>query len=330
MKSILAALALLVATTAACADAQPETSAASPAMISAPQAPASLETFTSDSAGFDTHSFWLDTGREVVVFDAQFTQDLARKLIAEIQAKTKSPIRFVVVTHPNPDKFNGAPAFQALGAKVVASEATAKAIPGVHAYKKGYFVNVARSFTEATYPPQVSVDITFNGDLELPLAGATKVKLHELAHPGVSTTQTVAILPQQNALLVGDLVHHEAHAWLEGGIADGKPAPDLAAWKSALGELLAYEGATVHGGRGTAASVEIAVKDQQAYLDRMEALITRYVADLGAAKTELSGPQAGEHYKAIAALAAREFPDHALSYLVEYGAYGLINQIAAR
>lgn len=330
MKTFLAALVLLGATVSACADPQPATSAASPGLTGESETRAPLATFTSDTAGFDTHSFWVDTGREVVVFDAQFTEALAEKLIAEIHARTKSPIRFVVVTHPNPDKFNGAAAFQALGAKVVASESTASAIPGVHAYKKGYFVNVAKSFTEATYPAQAKVDITFKGDLELPLEGATKVMLHELAHAGVSTTQTVAFIPQQNALVVGDLVHYEAHAWLEGGIVNGKPAPDLASWKAALDELLAYEGATVYGGRGKTASVSVAVKAEQEYLERMEAIITQYVADLRDAKAELSGPNAATHYTAIAALAVKAFPEHALPYLIEYGVYGLANQIASR
>jgi hypothetical protein len=58
----------------------------------------SLITFTSDAAGFDSQSCWLDTGREVVVFDAQFTEELAGKLIAEIRGKTPHSIRFVVVT----------------------------------------------------------------------------------------------------------------------------------------------------------------------------------------------------------------------------------------
>ncbi|MEA2746065.1 MAG: hypothetical protein QOI41_208 [Myxococcales bacterium] len=290
----------------------------------------SLGTFTSDSAGFDTHSFWVDTGREVVVFDAQFTEGYANALIAEIRAKTKSPIRFVVVTHPNPDKFNGASAFQALGAKVIASESTAKAIPGVHAYKKYYFVNVAKSFTEATYPAQAKIDLTFTGDYELPLDGAIKVGLHELAHSGVSTTQTVAFISQMNALVVGDLVHHQAHAWLEGGIIDGKPVPDIASWKLALDELRSFKGATVYGGRGQTALVDDAVNAEQAYLDRMDALITKYVDGLGAARSELSGPNAGAHYKKIAALAAQELPDYALPYMIEYGAYGLINQIAAK
>jgi len=327
MRSFVIALTVLATTLAACADTH-GTPAASSALSESAAAP-HLETFTSDAAGFDTHSFWLDTGHEVVVFDAQFTPTTAQLLIAEITSKTRSPIRYVVLTHPNPDKFNGAPAFQALGARVVASDATARAIPGVHAYKKGYFVNVAKSFTESTYPAQATVDLTFTGDLELPLAGGAKILLHELAHPGVSSTQTVAFVPQANALVVGDLVHVKAHAWLEGGIVQGKPAPDLDAWKLALDELRTYRGATVYGGRGGTAPVEEAVTSQQAYLDKMRALVRAYVKDLGPKRSELNGPKAGLHHRAIATRAAEELPGYAFPYLVEYGAYGLIDQIAA-
>jgi glyoxylase-like metal-dependent hydrolase (beta-lactamase superfamily II) len=285
---------------------------------------AALETFTSDSNGFDTHSYWLDTGREVVVFDAQFTEAYAHKLIDTIRARTTSPIRWVVVTHPNPDKFNGAPAFQALGAKVVASASTARAIPGVHAYKKHYFVDVARTFTEATYPAQATVDVTFDGDYRLPLEGPTQVRLHELSHRGVSSTQTVAFLPQTNELVVGDLVHHKAHAWLEGGIVDGSPTPDLASWALALDELRAYVNATVYGGRGKTAKVDAAVDEEQAYLARMNKVVADYVAALGAdARSELSGPNAGQHYKRLATLAGEAFPDYDLAYMIEYGVYGL-------
>ncbi len=57
---------------------------------------------------------------------------------------------------------------------------------------------------------------------------------------------------------------------------------------------------------------------------------TAYVSELGPAKSELNGPKAGEHYKKIAALAAQQFPDHTLAYLIEYGVYGLVNQIAGK
>jgi glyoxylase-like metal-dependent hydrolase (beta-lactamase superfamily II) len=289
----------------------------------------SMAQFTSDAAGFDTHSYYYDTGKEVVVFDAQFTVELAEALIADIKAHTASPIKYVVISHPNPDKFNGAPAFQAMGAKVVASEATASAIPGVHEYKKYYFVEVAKSFTEATYPAEAKVDITWSGDFSLPLEGGAKVELHELTNPGVSTTQSVAYIEAEDALVVGDLVHYKAHAWLEGGIREGKADPDLGAWKLALDELMAFEGATVLGGRGESATVSEAVAEQKAYLDGASKIVGDYVTGLGANTSELFGEKAGEHYAKIGDQFAAAYPDYELRYMIDYGVYGLVNEVAA-
>src|SRR5215211_9364290 len=91
-----------------------------------------LYTFDSGEAGFFTKTYFYDTGSEVVAFDAQFTPELAERAIASLREQTDNPLTYLVITHPNPDKFNGAPAFQDEGAKVVASEATADAIPRVH------------------------------------------------------------------------------------------------------------------------------------------------------------------------------------------------------
>ncbi|HTJ40689.1 MAG TPA: MBL fold metallo-hydrolase [Kofleriaceae bacterium] len=291
-------------------------------------APLAVHTFTSDSAGFDTHSFWIDTGREVVVFDGQFTGALADQVIADIRAQTRSPIRYLVVTHPNPDKFNGASRFQAAGAKVVASKATADAIPGVHAYKKYFFVELAKMFTEATYPQQATVDVTFDDTLDLPLDGDAHVSLRRLAHAGVSTTQTVAYVPEAKALFVGDLVHHDAHAWLEGGIANGAPHPDLASWAQALDELHAYPAdTTIYGGRGEPALVSDALESEKKYLLLAGQTVAAYVASLAPAeRAELDDPaKAQAHYVAIEGKLAAELPAYKLAYLVRYGVYGLVN-----
>jgi glyoxylase-like metal-dependent hydrolase (beta-lactamase superfamily II) len=284
--------------------------------------------YTSDSSAFDTHSYFYDTGAEVVVFDAQFTEAEAGKVLAAIRARTDHPIRYVVVTHPNPDKFNGAAVFQREGAKVVASEATAAAIPAVHAYKKYFWVNVAKAFTEETYPAQAKVDVTFRGTYSLPLEGGARVELTELKHPGVTVTQTVAYVPERQALIVGDLVHHGAHAWLEGGLREGKPAPDVAGWKAALDELSAWKQATVYGGRGNSAPVAEAIDAQKRYLDGMVTVVNTYAAELGARKAELCGDAAGAHYGELAKRASAAFPEYTLPYMVQYGVYGLVNQLA--
>jgi glyoxylase-like metal-dependent hydrolase (beta-lactamase superfamily II) len=284
--------------------------------------------YTSDSNGFDTHSYFYDTGREVVVFDAQFTPAEAEKLLAAIRSQTKNPIRYLVLTHPNPDKFNGAPVFQREGAKVVASEATAAAIGAVHAYKKFYFVNVAKMFTEESYPAEARVDLTFKDRLALPLEGGAEVTLSVLQNPGVAVTQTVAHIPKRKALIVGDLVHHKAHAWLEGGIREGKATPDLERWKAALDELLAWPDTTVYGGRGESAPVQVAVEAQKQYLDGMKSLVQSYVEELGPRSSELCGNEAGPHYRVITQRASQAYPDHQLPYMVEFSVYGLATRLA--
>jgi glyoxylase-like metal-dependent hydrolase (beta-lactamase superfamily II) len=290
-----------------------------------PESAGRLYTFTSDATGFDTHSYYYDTGREVVVFDAQFTEPLAQALVDDIRAHTDSQIRYVVITHPNPDKFNGVGPLRAAGATVVASEATAAAIPGVHAYKRDYFVG-AGMFTAADYPPEATVDVSFADSLQLDLEDAT-IELQVLAHAGVSSTQTVAHIPAIDALIVGDLVHHGAHAWLEGGIVDGAPRPDLAAWTAALDELRAWPGATVYGGRGEPAPVDAAVAAQQDYLAKIDDVVRAYVAAVND-PAAFTGPAAADHWAAITAEAEAAFPERTLGYLVTYGVYGLVLSLA--
>jgi glyoxylase-like metal-dependent hydrolase (beta-lactamase superfamily II) len=287
-----------------------------------------LLTFESDGNGFNTKTFFYDTGEEVVAFDTQFTPDYAAQAIAFLRTLTDSPLTYAVVTHPNPDKFNGLSVFQQEGAKIVASRATVAAMPGVQAYKQAFFVG-AGMFTEATYPKLGTVDVVFEGSVTLNLGGGQTVDLHELSGPGVSSTQTVAHLPELDALVVGDLVHHQAHAWLEGGIVDGQPTPTIAGWIADLTELERRFGSdnvtVVYGGRGEAAGLANAVTAQIAYLERADQLVADYIAGLGDRAAELSGPEAGTHYAALQAEFEAAFPDYALGYLILYGIYGLVN-----
>jgi glyoxylase-like metal-dependent hydrolase (beta-lactamase superfamily II) len=285
--------------------------------------------YESDGNGFNTKNFFYDNGEEVVAFDTQFTPDLAEKSIAFLRTKTSNPITYVVVTHPNPDKFNGMSVFQKLGAKVIASNRTADSMKGVHQYKKYFFVNMAKMFTEETYPKLSQVDVTFDQTYDLRLKSGETITLRELAQPGVSSNQTVGSIPAVNAVIVGDLVHHNAHAWLEGGIVNGKPTPTLKGWIADLNELQSmFKDApetVVYGGRGEAVKVNDAVKAQIAYLNKADTLVSKYVKGLGERKAELQGDKAGEHYKALQALFEKTFPTYGLGYMIQYGVYGLVN-----
>ncbi len=242
-----------------------------------------LGTFTSSAEGFDTHTYFYDDGKEVTIIDTQFVPQLTQAMVDTIRQKSRSPITRVIVTHPNPDKFNGLPVLHRLGVQSIASESTAAAIQ----------------------------------------SGET-LTLIELRNPGVATTQTVVRIDRTGDLVVGDLVHYKAHAWLEGGIASGGPRPDLGKWRAAVRELEALGNGRVYGGRGRVGSVKEAVAYQTDYLARAEGIVSTYVS--AAPKEELTDPaRAQGHYRALQKLFETQFPDAGLPYLVGYGVYGLVN-----
>jgi glyoxylase-like metal-dependent hydrolase (beta-lactamase superfamily II) len=302
------------------------TAAALALTASAASSAGQLHVFTSEAAGFNTHSVWYDDGKEVTVVDTQFVPQIAHALVADILKQTHSPITRVIVTHPNPDKFNALSVFHREGAESIASVATAAAIPGVDRYKRNFWVN-AKAFTNDSYPKVEAVKTTFTRQQKITLKSGETITLIELRQPGISSNQTVVRIDKTGDLVVGDLVHTRTHAWLEGGIVDGKPVPTLAGWKADLKDLLKLGSGKVYGGRGDFVPVKQAVAQQIAYLDKANAIVDSYIGSLGDKKTELSDPtQQGLHYAAIQAEFVKAFPDYAMPDLIGYSIYGLVQQ----
>lgn len=284
-----------------------------------------LHVFTSGDAGFNTHSVWYDDGKEVTVVDTQFTLEVAQQLVDDIQKQTKSPITRIIVTHPNPDKFNALSVFHKLGAESIASAKTAAAIPGVDAYKRYFWVEIAHVFTDETYPKVEPVKTTFSGQIVIKLKSGETITLIELKEAGVSSNQVVVRIDSTGDLIVGDLVAYKAHAWLEGGIIDGKTQPNIAGWKADLQQLLTLGKGKIYGGRGQFGPVAEVVPVQIAYLDKADQIVTNYVKKLGDnALAELTDPVKSQaHFQEIQAEFVKAFPNYALPDLISYGVYGL-------
>jgi glyoxylase-like metal-dependent hydrolase (beta-lactamase superfamily II) len=263
----------------------------------------------------------------VTVVDAQFTPPAATAVMADSHAQTKSPVTRVIVSHPNADKFNELSAFVAEGAEIVTSAKTAADTPGVDGYKRYFFVNIAKAFTDDSYPPLTSVTATFSGQEVITLKSGETITLIELSQPGVSSTQTVVRIDQSGDLIVGDLLAARTYAWLEGGIVDGKPVPTFDGWRADLVELATLGKGIVYGGRGDASPVADAVAQQTAYLDAVDKIVGDYIAGLGEKVGELSDPALQvARYAAIQAKFVKAFPDYALPDLIGYSVYGLVGQ----
>ena len=72
-------------------------------------------------------------------------------------------------------------------------------------------------------------------------------------------------------------------------------------------------------------SLADSVKGQIDYLRRAEKVVDGYLAKLGVRQDELKTAKASSHYAALKAEFEKEFPGLGLSYLIEYGIYGLVN-----
>ncbi len=276
--------------------------------------------FESDGNGFNTKTIFYDDGKEVVAFDAQFTLAYAKQALAFIKTKTKSPVKYLVITHPNPDKFNGIPAFQEIGAKVIASKLTIANMPEVHKYKKYYFVEMAKMFTNETYPQLPTADIIFDESYTIKMANEGIVTLTELKKSGVSTNQTIAYIKAVNALVVGDLVHHKVHAWLEGPIVNGKASYNGLNWIGLLKTLKDKYPAntTIYGGRGEADKLSVSIPQQIIYLEKAEKITKNYLLTVSNNPSKVD-------YAALQNVFEKEFPNYTLGYMINYGAYGLVN-----
>lgn len=283
--------------------------------------------FESDGNGFNTKTYFYVGKEEVIAFDSQFTEGLANQAVEHLRKFTQKPITKLVVTHPNPDKFNGTRVFKNLGAQIVASNATKKSIQGVHDYKKYFFVEMAKMFTNNTYPNPASIDVSFENNMTIDLIGGEKIELIELSMPGVSTNQTVALLPNKSGLIVGDLVHNKTHAWLEGGIVEGKATPTIDSWQNLLRTLENQfdREIIVYGGRGENGALHSVINEQINYLEVSKDIVENYALKLKQNDISITSENASAHHEAITREFEAAFPNYQHSYMIQYGVYGLLN-----
>ncbi|MCA9661807.1 MAG: hydrolase, partial [Myxococcales bacterium] len=78
-----------------------------------PTADARVGRWVSPARTFRTNLFWIDAPEGVVLVDTGFLPSDAEAAVAAAERATGKRVVLAVVLHANPDKFNGAPVFQA-------------------------------------------------------------------------------------------------------------------------------------------------------------------------------------------------------------------------
>lgn len=187
----------------------------------------------------------------VLVADTQATPAMAADVIRRIREVTDKPIRYVVLTHYHAVRVLGASAYQA--SHIVASQDTYDLIVERGEQDKAseigrfprLFRNVDTVPAGLTWP-----NLTFTGKMTLWL-GTLEVQLLQLGR-GHTKGDTVVWLPQERALLSGDLVEFDATPYA--GDAYFKD------WPQTLDNLAALQPKALVPGRGAALTTPQAVQ----------------------------------------------------------------------
>lgn len=162
---------------------------------------------------YRTCSYYYETDRGVVLFDAQFHRSSAEELWEQIQSNTSGKLVWIVVSHAHPDHWFGLPVFRkhAPDAIVISSDAVAKemrdtSVARLALCRRRYGKECPDGLDALVYP-----DITFTGQATIG-EGDTRLELLEYG-ASEAPVNVVGWMPEQRALFVGDIVFNGQHLY---------------------------------------------------------------------------------------------------------------------
>ena len=197
----------------------------------------------------------------VLVVDSFASEEGAERLLAEIRARTKNPIRFLVLTHFHSDHAGGAAVFARAGATVVAHE-------NVRAWIRRQWQPDLDAKARERYERLRLPDVTYRDRLTLWLGDRSVDVFHR---PGHSGSDSLVALPGARVLFGGDLVQKRT--------LPGLRFANTAEWMKSLDELLKdYPDWTFVPGHG-AISHALDLRLFRDYLNSLRLAVSRALAD---------------------------------------------------
>jgi glyoxylase-like metal-dependent hydrolase (beta-lactamase superfamily II) len=256
-----------------------------------------LEEVGSDSTSFDVVATMIVGPSEVLLWDAQYHVDDAKRLADRIAATGKH-LKAIVLSHPDHDHFAGA-------AVIV------ERFPGTPVYMTPtalaeYVKTAARDFGgEKSRRPAVLADSIVTPtplpSNHLTVDGEAVDVIPDLQGDVLKPTNSMLFIPSLNAVLAGDVVFNGVHPWL--GASD---EASRTAWRAAVQQMKARHPAIVVAGH----KKDVTAPDSPAVLDFMES----YLADFDALKkTSANGQE-------LAAAMRAKYPDLAVPVLIQFSA----------
>jgi glyoxylase-like metal-dependent hydrolase (beta-lactamase superfamily II) len=205
----------------------------------------------------------------VAVIETGYHEPMAREMLQHIAKITKAPVKYVINSNSQPDRFLGNEYFRRQGAIVITSAPEAKrmaAMGNMFAEINERVMELKPGSIKVPSPP----DRILEGDAELNLGGVT-IKL--LVYPAAHTPGPLVVhVPQDNAVYAGDILYSgRLPAVIDGG--------SVKTWIEGFDKLRSFGDAVFVPGHGKPARLSAFEFSTREYLGFLRDHMTKAVAE---------------------------------------------------
>ena len=210
------------------------------------------------------------TNAGVVLIDSGASYLGAQQIHSAIQTLTNQPIKMVINTGGQDHRWLGNDYFSKLGAKIVASAKTRQDQQDRVDYHLDRLGGLIKQSLDGTNP--VFAKQTFDQSLKLSL-GEVDLELYHFG-PAHTLGDIVIWMPSEKVMFAGDVVFNDRML----GVG---PARNIRSWIEVFEKMAAFSPKYIVPGHGKISDLPTATKNTQAYLEFLEAEITKVLDNDG-------------------------------------------------
>lgn len=223
-----------------------------------------------DNKGFRMNMAFVVGKDSVAVIESGFYPAMAKAMIKHIQSITDLPIKYVINSNSQPDRFFGNDAFHQLEADIIAHKKEIKRMnENVNMY--AMFVENSMKFKKDSIKVPKNPNRPIEDNTEIDLGGGVKLAIH--CYKGAHTPAPLIIhIPSDNVVYAGDILY-------SGRLLAIVPGGNIAEWLETFNYLRKFKSAVFipgHGKPGPLASFEKSTYD---YLQLLNKHMVKMVSD---------------------------------------------------
>lgn len=225
---------------------------------------------SAENKGYRMNMAFVVGADAVAVLDTGFYPEMADDMVNHIRNVTDKPIKFVINSNSQADRFFGNQVFKQLGARIMAHP---KEIQRMEANTSNYmqFIESSMKFKDASVKAPLLPDLPVDKNTQLSLGGGVNlnIEFYKAAH---TPSPLIVHIPGDNVVYAGDILY-------SGRLLAIAPGGNIRQWMETFDYLKKFKGATFIPGHGKTGTLDAFTKSTYDYLKLLDSYMSKMVDD---------------------------------------------------